>query len=175
MCSGGTLEVQNAGNKFANGDAQMAPEATFEAAVILSAAEEIAHELAEDGAAVHELDHVGGDGSAEERAAIEAAHDTSGEFEFAGEGGFDPRHVFFGAALGEGLAEQFAGAHGVEEAFAGERIDPGGGVSDERPILAENGAIGKRALLRRRKDVAVKFCVFSGDAVFFDKRAQVRF
>jgi len=76
--------------------------------------------LAEYGVALEELHHARGDGAAEERSTVEAANDARGEFEFRGEGGFDARGIFFGAAFGEGLAKEFARAHGVEKAFAGE-------------------------------------------------------
>ena len=60
----------------------MAEDALFEGGVILRAAEEIGEELAEDGVALEELHHARGDGAAEERAAIEAANNACGEFEF---------------------------------------------------------------------------------------------
>src|SRR5271163_1940194 len=83
-CSG-TLEIQDAGDEFAHGDAQVAPEAAFKAGVVLRAAEKIAHQLPKNGAAVHELDHVRGYSGAEERTAVEAAHDARSEFQFGGE------------------------------------------------------------------------------------------
>src|SRR5207237_809156 len=81
--------------------------------------------------------------------------------------------IFFGAALRERTAEQFAGTDGVEEPFAGERVDPRGGVADQRPVLADHVALRKRALLRRGQDVAVKLCVVCGDVLSFHERLQV--
>jgi len=60
----------------------MAEDALFEGGVILRAAEEIGEELAENGIALEELHHARGDRTAQERAAIEAAHDAGGELEF---------------------------------------------------------------------------------------------
>src|SRR5580693_149045 len=96
----------------------MAPQAAFEAAVVLRSAEEIAHQLPEHGATVHKLHHAGGDGSAEEGAAVEAAHDARGEFQFARECGFDPRRIFFGAAFRKRAAQELPGAHRVEKSLA---------------------------------------------------------
>ena len=71
---------------------------------------------------------------------------------------------FSGQPSAKDLAQQFAGLHGVEQAFAGQRIDPRGGVADQSPILAEDGAFGKRAFFRRRQNVAVEARALDGDA-----------
>src|ERR1700746_3019251 len=110
----------------------MSHDALLERGVILCAAENIGHDLAEDGAATHKLNHARGDCGAEESAAIEATHNAGGEFKFAGEGRADPIGVHLGIAFGDGFAEKFAGAHGVEKTFSGEWIDESGGVAYQR-------------------------------------------
>jgi hypothetical protein len=172
---GWSVQIQDAGNKLANGDAQVAPEAALEAGVILGAAEKVAHQLAEDGTAAHELNHARGDGGAEERAAVETADDAGGKFQLRREGGFDPSGVFFRAAFGERAAEEFAGAHGVKKSFAREGVNPSCGVANHRPIFAQHRAIGESAFFWRRQDVAVKLCVRGWDSVFTDKFAEMRF
>src|SRR5262249_4132960 len=102
-------------------------------------------------------------------AAIEAANDTRGEFELCGESRFDARGVFFGAAFRECFAEDFAGADGIEEAFAGERIDPGSGITDHGPILADHSSLAQRAFFGRRKNVAVELGAFGRDVIVGDK------
>src|SRR5207248_1420941 len=61
----------------------------------------------------------------------------------------------------------------TEEAFTGQRIDQRGGVTDERPVLADDVALRKRALLRRRQNVAVKLGVFGRDALLLDESLEV--
>src|ERR1017187_8389325 len=78
---GGAFEIQHAGDEVAHRDSQVSPEAVFEAGLALRAAENIAHQLAENRAAAHELHHAGGDCRAQERAAIETSHDAGREFE----------------------------------------------------------------------------------------------
>src|SRR5262249_49449983 len=109
-----------------------------------------------DGAATHELNHACGDGGTEEGAAIKSANDACGELEFAGKSGANPVGVALGIAFGDGFAEKLAGAHGVEETLAGEWVHKSGRVSNQRPVLADYGALGKRRNLRRRKNVAVE-------------------
>src|SRR5260370_5917464 len=111
--------------------------ALLQRSVVLRATENVGHDLAESGAAAKELHHARGHGGAEESAAIEAAHDAGGEFEFAGESCADPVGVHLGIAFGDGLAEKFAGAHCVKEAFPGERIDECGGVASYRPVFSD--------------------------------------
>ena len=154
--------------------AEMAEDALLERGVVLRAAEQIGEKLAEYGVALQELHHARGDGAAQERAAIEAADDARGEFQFRGEGGFDARGIFFGAAFGEGLAQELAGAHGVEKAFASEGIDPGGGVADERPVPADDAAIRERAHLGRGQDVAVELGGFGGEFLGGRKSMEMR-
>src|SRR5580658_206867 len=101
LCRGRAVQVQDAGDEIAHGDSELAPKAAFETAVILRAAKEIAHQLAKYRAAAHELDHACCNGGAQERAAIEAAHDARGKFQFGGKRGLDPSGVFLRAALGE--------------------------------------------------------------------------
>src|SRR5882672_12315343 len=105
----------------------MPDHALLKRGVVLSAAENISHDLAENCAAAKELHHAGGDGSAQESAAVEAANDARGEFKFAGERGANPVGVHLRMAFGDGFAEEFAGAHGVEQAFSGEGVDERGG------------------------------------------------
>src|SRR5208337_2595867 len=116
---GGTIEIEDAGDELTERAAEMAEDALLKRGVILRAAEQVGEKLAEDGVALEELHHARGDGAAEERSAVETADEARGEFEFGGKRGFDTRGIFFGAAFGEGLAQEFAGAHGVEQAFAG--------------------------------------------------------
>src|SRR5215470_5313442 len=134
----------------------MADDALLERSVVLRAAENVGHELAENGAAAQELDHARSDRGAEEGAAVEAADNACGEFEFAGERGAYPVGIHLRIAFGDGFAEQFAGAHGVEEAFTGERVDESGSVAYQRPVFADHGALRKRSNLRRREDMAVE-------------------
>ncbi len=108
-----TVEVQDGRNKFADGNSQMAPQAAFEAGVILAAAEEVTDQLPENRAAAHELHHARSDGGAQTRAAIKTPYDARGKFQFRGKRGANPGGIFFGASFGEGFAQQFPGADGV--------------------------------------------------------------
>src|SRR5438876_66853 len=81
MRSGWAVEVQHASDEIADGDAQVAPEAALQAGIVLSAAEEIAHQLPENRAASDELHHARGYGGSEKRAAIETADDARGKFQ----------------------------------------------------------------------------------------------
>jgi hypothetical protein len=76
------LRAHQAIKNFRKRYADLAPEAALEAHVALRAAEEIGHQGAERGAVADELDHARGDFAAEEAAAVEAAGDARGEFEF---------------------------------------------------------------------------------------------
>src|SRR5216110_2797734 len=144
---GGSIQIQDAGDKFANGDPQVAPESALQAGVILRAAEQIAHQLPEHRAAAQELNHASGHRAAEERSAIEAPHDARREFQFGAESSLHPSRVLFRAAFCKRAAQQFAGANGIEKAFACEGINPGGRISDERPVLTDDVSFGKRAFL----------------------------
>jgi hypothetical protein len=75
--------------------------------------------------------------------------------------------------FGDGFAQQFAGAHGVEKSLAGERIDKRSGIADQRPILADHGALRKCGNLRRRKNVAIETCAVQREFLFADKRLQM--
>src|SRR5437868_4689193 len=152
----------------------MAPEAALETGVILRSGEDVGHQLAKNGAAPEKLHHAGGNGGAQESAAIKTADDAGGEFKLSGKSGANARGIFFRAAFGEGAAEEFAGTHGVEKAFAGERIDPSGGVAHHGPIFAEDGTLGESAFARRGQNVAVEARAFRGDFLFVDKGVQVR-
>src|SRR5713226_3196420 len=145
---GGGIEAQHAGDKFAHGDPQVAPESPFQAGVILRAAEQIAHQFPEHRAAPQELNHARGDRAAEKGATIKTPHNACRKLQLRGEGSLHPSRVLLRAAFGKRAAQQFAGANGVEKAFACEGIDPGSGISDERPVLSDYVSIGKRALLR---------------------------
>src|SRR5258706_1263717 len=150
------LDVQHGCHEVAERHSQMPGYALLERGVVLRAAENIGHDLAENGAAAKELHHASGDRSAEERAAIEAAYDAGGEFEFAGESCAHPVCVHLRIAFSDGFAEKFSGAHRVEETFSGEWIDESGGVANQRPIFADNCSLRKSWNLRRWEDVAVK-------------------
>src|SRR5256884_7508576 len=173
MRSGWAVEVQHASDEIADGDAQVAPEAALQAGIVLSAAEEVAHQLPENRAASDELHHARGYGGSEKRAAIETADDARGKFQLGRECGLDPGRIFLRAALRQRTAKKLAGADCVEQPFASERIDPGGGVADQRPVLADNVALRKRALLRRGQDVAVELCAFRWKVLLLDKRLQM--
>src|SRR5215469_1745861 len=151
----------------------MTYDALLERSVILRAAENVGHELAENGAAAHELHHASGDGGAEEGAAIKAAHDARGKFELTRESGADPVGVPLRVSFGDGFAEQFARAHRVEEAFAGERIDEGGSVADQRPVLADYGALGKGRNLGRGQNMAIETGGFDRELLPGNERLQV--
>lgn len=152
----------------------MAPEAFLERCVVLRAAKNIGHELTEDRAAAEELDHARGNGSSEEGTAIEAADDARSEGEFGSEGGADPVGVNLRLALGQCFAEQFAGAHCVKKTLASERVNPCGCVANERPILANNGALRERAFLRRRQNVRVELADFGRYVLFLNECLQMR-
>src|ERR1700739_3713526 len=151
----------------------MAHDALFERGVVLRAAENIGHDLAEDGAAAKELHHASGDCGAEESAAIDAAHDARGEYEFARKSSADPVSVHLRIAFGDGFAENFSGAHGVKKAFSGERINERGGVAHQSPIPADHGALTECWNLRRGKHVAVEARGFGGKLLLADESLQV--
>src|SRR5882762_5930634 len=90
---GRSIEIEHAGDEFAQGDAEVAPQPPFQAGIILGAAEEVAHQLAEDRAAAQELHHARGDRASEKRPAIKPAHDARRKFELRGKGGFHPRGI----------------------------------------------------------------------------------
>src|ERR1700676_839890 len=165
-----SLEIEHAGDKFTQGEAQMAPEAAFQTGVVLCAAEKVAHQLPEHRAAPQELHHARRHGGAQERSAVKAAHDASGELQFRREGRLDPRRIFFRAALRERLSQQFARAHGVKQAFARQRIYPRRRVANQRPVLAQHGAFGKGPLLRRRKHVTIELCALGRNLLAIDER-----
>src|SRR6266851_4948190 len=127
--AGRRIEIQDAGDEFADGD------------------EEVAHQLPEHWAAPYELNHARGDRTAQEGAAIETPHDTRGKFEFGRKSGLDPRGILLRAALGERAPQQFAGANRIEQPFAGKWIDPRGRISNESPVLAHDVPFRKRPFL----------------------------
>src|SRR6266436_873672 len=151
----------------------MADYALLERGVVLRTAENIGHDLAENGAAAEELHHARGDGGTEECATVKAAHDARGEFEFAGEGRANPVGVHLRIAFGDGFAEKFAGAHGVEQTLSGERIDESGSITYQRPIFADDRALRKCRNLWRGKNMAVEARGFGGKFLLADKRLQV--
>src|SRR5271157_153783 len=171
---GGTLEIEDAGNELAERAAEMAEDALLERGVVLRPAKQIGEKLAEDSVTLEKLHHARGDGAAQERSAIEAADDARGELEFRGEGGFDTRGIFFGAAFGERFAKELAGAHGIEEAFTGEGIHPGGGVADERPVPADDAAVREGAHLRRGQYVTVELGGCGGEFLRGCKSMEMR-
>src|SRR5712691_1680388 len=100
------IEIQHAGNELAERDAEVAPQSPLEAGIVLRAAEEVAHQLPEDGAAAQELNHAGRDRAPQEGAAIEPPHDSRREFQFGGEGGPHPSGILFRAAFRDRTPEQ---------------------------------------------------------------------
>src|SRR5260370_21470004 len=144
----GAIEAQHAGDEFAHGDSQVAPQSPFQTGVILRAAEEIAHQFPEHWAAPQELNHARGDRAAEKGATIEAPHNARRKLQLGAESSLHPSRVLLRAAFRERSAQQFTGSNGVEKAFACEGIDPRGGISDESPVLSDYISVRKRALLR---------------------------
>src|SRR5260370_1949551 len=144
----GAIEAQHAGDEFAHGDTEVAPQSAFQTGVILRAAEEIAHQFPEHWAAPQELNHARGDRAAEKGATIEAPHNARRKLQLGAESSLHPSRVLLRAAFRERSAQQFTGSNGVEKAFACEGIDPRGGISDESPVLSDYISVRKRALLR---------------------------
>src|SRR6266436_8814744 len=101
---GGSIQIQDAGDKFADGDPQVAPESALQAGVILRAAEQIAHQLPEHRAAAQELNHARRDRTAQERSAIKTPHDARREFQFSAKSSLYPRRVLLRATFGERAA-----------------------------------------------------------------------
>src|SRR6266567_8726928 len=135
--AGRRIQIQDAGDEFADGDAEVAPEPALQAGIILRAAEEVAHQLPEHRAAPYELNHARGDRTPQKGAAIETPHDARRELEFGGESGLDPRGVLLRAALGERAPQQ----------FAVKWIDPRSRISHQRPVLAHDVSFRKRSFL----------------------------
>src|SRR6267143_3680356 len=151
----------------------MAPESALQAGVILCAAEQITHQLPEHRAAAQELNHSRRDRTTQERSTVETPHDSRRELQFGAESGLHPSRVLLRAAFGEGAAQQFARPDRIEKAFAGEGIDPRRRISDERPVFSDDVSFRKRALLRRRQDVAIKLCALRPDIVLFHEGLQM--
>src|SRR6266852_7661415 len=76
------FQVEDAGDKVAEGDTEVAPEAALEAGVILGTAEQVAHQLAKHGPTAHELNQPCRDRSPQECPAIEATDDLRGKLQF---------------------------------------------------------------------------------------------
>ena len=83
----------------------MSDDSLLERGVVLSAAENVGHDLAENCAAAEELHHASGDRGTEKRSAIKAANDARSEFKFAGKRSADPIGVHLRMAFGDGFAE----------------------------------------------------------------------
>src|SRR2546430_10877818 len=98
MRSGWAVEVQHASDEIADGDAQVAPEAALQAGIVLSAAEEVAHQLPENRAASDELHHARGYGGFEKRDAVEKAGEGGGQIPPRRGRGLVPAPMFFPAA-----------------------------------------------------------------------------
>ncbi len=142
--------------EFGEGDAELRPQAAFQAAVILRAAENIADESAEGRAVIHQLHHAGGDGVAKEIAAKNFAGDACGKFEIGGNFRAEAFGISFGLSGHESFGEEVAGTHGVEKTFTGDGIDARGGVARQGPIFADDAAATKSVELRRGQNMAVK-------------------
>src|SRR6266700_6117000 len=112
--AGRRIQIQDAGDEFADGDAKVAPEPALQAGIILRAAEEVTHQLPEHRAAPYELSHARGDRTAQEGATIETPQDTRRKFEFRLKNCLDPRRILLRAALGERAPQQFAGANRIK-------------------------------------------------------------
>src|SRR5713101_566227 len=144
-CPGRAIEAQDAGDEFADGDPQMAPESPLQAGVILRAAEQVAHQLPEHRAAPQELNHARRNRTTQERSAIKTPHDARRELQFGAESSLHPRRVLLRTAFGKRAAQQLAGANRIEKSLTGERIHPRSRISDERPVLSDDVTFGKRA------------------------------
>src|SRR5271169_4261353 len=59
------------------------------------------------------------------------------------------------------------------EAFAGEWVNPGGRVANERPVAADNGTAAERVQLGRRENVAVEGRALPGDLFGFEKTVEM--
>src|SRR5260370_5032455 len=112
--AGRRIEIQDAGDEFADGDAKVAPEPALQAGIILRPAEEVAHQLPEHRAAPYELNHARGDRTAQEGATIETPHHAPPNFEFARKSNLDPRGILLRTALRERAPQQFAGANRIK-------------------------------------------------------------
>lgn len=159
-------------NEFGESYAELLPEAFAEAAVVLRAAEKIAEEFAESGAAAGELYHPRGDGAAEESATKNAANEARGDFEIADKFGAQARGIIFGLRGDERLREQVAGTERVEKAFASDGINASSGVSGERPIASGDFAVAQSAEFRGRQNVAVKLRAGDGDFFFANESIE---
>src|SRR5580765_8378454 len=71
-----SIEIEHARDEFAKRDAEVAPQPSFQAGIILRAAEKVAHQLPEDRAAAQELHHARRDRASQKRPAIKPAHDA---------------------------------------------------------------------------------------------------
>src|SRR5262249_44113727 len=139
--SRGVFEVQNRGHKIAEGHSDVAADAFLERRIVLRAAKNVRHQLAEHGTALEELHHASSDRGPEECTAIKAANDARGKRQLRSEGSADPVGVNLRLTFREGFAEQFSRTHGIKKAFAGQRIDPSGRIADKRPILSNDSAL----------------------------------
>src|SRR5258708_1724385 len=168
------LDIEDAANEFAQRDAEMAPQSPLQAGVVLRAAEEVAHQLPENRAASQKLHHPRGDSCAQEGAAIKAPHDARRKLELRRKCRSHARRIFFRAAFRQRAAKQLARTHGIEQAFAGQRIDPCRRVPDHGPVFPEHMAFRKRALPRRGQHVTVEARAFGRNFLLLDERVQVR-
>src|SRR6266849_4827802 len=168
------LDIEDAANEFAQRDAEMAPQSPLQAGVVLRAAEKVAHQLPENRTASQKLHHPRRDCGAQKRAAIKAPHDARRKFELRRKCRPHARRIFFRAAFRQRPAQQLARAHGIEQAFAGQRIDPRRRVAHHRPVFPEHMALRERALPRRGQHVTVKARAFGRNFLLLNKRVQVR-
>src|SRR5260370_13374579 len=120
----GAIEAQHAGDEFAHGDSQVAPQSALQAGVILRAAEQIAHQFPKHWAAPQELHHARGDRAAEKGATIETPHDARRKLQLRAESSLHPSRELIRAAFGERPAQQFAAAHGIDTDYDRERLTP---------------------------------------------------
>src|SRR6267143_3051551 len=102
---GRSIKIPDAGDKFADGNPQVAPESPLQAGVILRPAEKIAHQLPEHRAAPQELNHARRNRAAQERSAIKTPHNARRELKFGAESSLYPSRVLLRAAFGKRAAE----------------------------------------------------------------------
>lgn len=79
--------IENASEEFRQCDSDLIPHPSFQRAVILCAAEDVANEVAESWGIVQQLNHARRDCSTEEISAEEFLCDAGGEFQVCGKSG----------------------------------------------------------------------------------------
>src|SRR5260370_9405105 len=113
----GAIEAQHAGDEFAHGDSQVAPQSALQAGVILRAAEHVAHQFPDHWAAPQELHHARGDRGAEKGATIETPHDARRKLQLGAESSLHPSRVLLRPAFGQPPAQQSPAPNAKQKAL----------------------------------------------------------